>query len=127
MATPTPSPAEPAPGSALALDPALADPKAPPQRDRRMDFLPDGALEGRFDRSGDSLSGAEAAIKAPSGGYSGIKVDGLEGGPIRARGSISDGAPVGLLVLIALLLGWLIWRFLFASGRVNFAGQDGNR
>ncbi len=133
MATPTPSPAEPAPGAApasggaLALDPALADPKAPPQRDSRMEFLPEGSLEGRFDRSGDSLSGAELSGGAVSGGYSGIKVDDLEGGPLRARGSLSDGAPVGLLVLIALGLGWLIWRFLFRSGRVNFAGQDGNR
>ncbi len=114
------------PPSGLALDPA-ADPKAPPQRDSRMDFLPDGSLGGRFDRSSESLSGVQAGAGAVDSGYSGIKVDGLEGGPLRARGSISDGAPVGLLVLIALLLGWLIWRFLFASGRVNFAGQDGNR
>ena len=92
-----------------------------------MDFLPDGSLEGRFDRSGESLSGANLAPGGASGGYSGIKVDGLEGGPLRARGSISDGAPMGLLVVIALLLGWLIWRFLFKSGRVKFAGQDGNR
>ena len=128
MATPTPSPAEPpSPASGLAPDPAVADPAAPPQRDRRMDFLPDGALEGRFDRSGDSLSGAESAVNAPSGGYSGIKVDGLEAGPLRARGTMSDGAPVGLLVVIALALGWLLWRFLFSSGRTNFAGQDGNR
>lgn len=92
-----------------------------------MDFLPDGALEGRFDRSGDSFSGAEIGAGATSGGYSGIKVDGLEGGPLRARGAISDGAPLGLLILVGLLVGWLVWRFLFASGRVNFAGQDGNR
>lgn len=132
MATPTPSPAEPRPpaplpGSALGLDPAVADPKAPPQRDSRMDFLPDGSLGGRFDRSSESLSGVQAGPGSSEAGFSGIKVDGLEGGPLRARGSISDGAPVGLLVLIALLLGWLVWRFLFASGRVNFAGQDGNR
>lgn len=128
MATPTPSPAEPLPPpSGLALDPAVADPKAPPLRDSRMDFLADGSLEGRFDRAAESLSGADLGPGGNSGGYSGIKVDGLEGGPLRARGSITDGAPVGLLVLIALLLGWLIWRFLFKSGRVNFAGQDGNR
>lgn len=130
MATPTPSPAEAAPsapGSGLALDPALADPKAPPLRDSRMDFLPDGSLEGRFDRSSDSLSSAGSAAGGASGGYSGIKVEGLQDGPIRARGSLTDGVPLGLLILIGLLLGWLIWRFLFRSGRVNFAGQDGNR
>ena len=92
-----------------------------------MDFLPDGALEGRFDRSSESLSGVQAGAGAVDSGYSGIKVDGLEGGPLRARGAISDGAPLGLLILVALLVGWLVWRFLFASGRVNFAGQDGNR
>lgn len=114
------------PPSGLALDPA-PDPKAPPQRDSRMDFLPDGSLGGRFDRSSESLSGVQAGAGAVDSGYSGIKVEGLEGGPLRTRGSLTDGAPVGLLVLIALLLGWLIWRFLFKSGRVNFAGQDGNR
>ena len=128
MATPTPSPAEPAaPAAPPALDPALGDSAAPPQRDSRMDFLPGAAMDARFDRSGDSFSAAASAANAPSGGYSGIKVDDLEGGPLQARGALSDGAPVGLLVLIALVLGWLLWRFLFNSGRVNFAGQDGNR
>ena len=132
MATPTPSPAEPAapaapPAAPIALDPALGDPAAPPLRDSRMDFLPGGALDTRLDRSDDSLSAVNATLTVPSGGYSGIKVDDLEGGPTRVRGALSDGAPVGLLVLIALALGWLLWRFLFRSGRVNFAGQDGNR
>lgn len=130
MATPTRSPADPgpppAPPSGLALDPAVADPKAPPLRDSRMDFLPDGSLEGRFDRGGDSFSAAGASGSA-SAGYSGIKVEELGDGPIAARGSMADGTPLGLLILIALGLGWLIWRFLFASGRTNFAGQDGNR
>ena len=133
MATPTPSPAEPAPeappaiGGSLALDPALADPKAPPQRDSRMDFLPDGSLEGRFDRSGDSLSSADLSAQGSAGAYSGIRAGSLGEGGVRARGSAAESVPVGLLVLIALALGWLIWRYLFKAGRVNFAGQDGNR
>jgi hypothetical protein len=109
------------------LDPALADPKAPPLRDSRMDFLPDGSLEGRFDRSGDSLSSADLSVNSAAGAYSSIRAESLGDGAARARGPVAGSVPVGLLVLIALVLGWLVWRFLFKAGRVNFAGQDGNR
>lgn len=114
------SPAESAP-SAPSLAPATP---REVERDARQEFMPGDTL-------GVGLGGSASAFSAGdftgNEGFSGIKVEGLEDGPLRVRGNFADSSAIYLLMLLGFALAYLLWRFVWKSGRVNFAGQDGNR
>lgn len=123
MATPTPSPAEAPPAKAGDVSASSwTNPEA--IKDDRQNFIPKDSLYMNFGSEG---SGFIQGDSIPTEGFSGIKVDGLEDGPVTARGNLNDSAPVYLIFLIGAVIFYVIWRLVTRSGRANFAGQDGNR
>lgn len=123
MATPTPSPAETKPAAAGDV---LANSWINPEaiKDARQNFLPSDPTRVNFGGEGSTFS---QGTFSSNEGFSGIKVEGLENGPTKARGNLTDAAPIYLIFLLGAALFYIIWRIVTRSGRANFAGQDGNR
>lgn len=119
------SPAEPEPAApAPAPRPIEPAPVRELDRDSRQDFVPGDALGVRL--GGGASAFADGDFTGTEG-FSGIKVDGLEDGPMRVRGSFAESSAIYLLMFVGAALLYLLWRFVWSSGRSNFAGQDGNR
>ncbi len=123
MATPTPSPAETKPAATGDM-PVNSWINQDTTQDARQNFMPGDPLRVNFGGEGSTFSQGTFSTNE---GFSGIKVDGLEDGPMTARGNLTDAAPVYLIFLIGAVIFYVIWRLVTRSGRANFAGQDGNR
>ena len=123
MATPTPSPAETKPATAGDV-PVNSWISQDSTQDLRQTFSPDDSLRVNF--GGESSTFSQVDL-TPKEGFSGIKVQGLDDGPIRAPGNLTDVTPIYFLFLLGAALFYIIWRIVKRSGRANFAGQDGNR